>query len=385
LKIGIIRKQYVPHGGAERYIEALVRELITRRHQVHIFANRWKDIDNHITFHKVPVVGGLSFLKVLSFAFFTSIKLRGSKLDIIHSFEKTFKQDVYRAGDGCHAEFLRQRGRGQSLFKKWFTCLNPLHITILFIEKNLFKKGNYRKIIANSNRVKEDIMRHYKVLPEDIAVIYNGVDMDEFNPGERGLYIGERKRIGIDRDALVLLFVGSGFERKGLDALICALAYLNKEKSVVLVVVGKGRYKRYKKLAKRHGVEEKVYFLGTQSDIKRFYLMSDIFVLPSIYEPFSNACLEAMACGMPVVTSRVNGVSELLEKDSKIRDLILDEPDDSKEIAGKVRMLFDEESRRIAGERCRELAARLSLNENVNKTLEVYRRVKESSVLLNKE
>lgn len=375
MKIGIVRKRYVLHGGAERYVERLIKELIGRGNEVHLFANKWNDANGRIIFHRVPIIGCLSFLKVLSFAFFANIKLRQTKLDIIHSFERTFKQDVYRAGDGCHAEFLRQRVKSLPICKRWFVRLNPLHITTLFIEKRLFKSGNYKKIIANSNRVKEDIIRHYKVIPRDIVVIYNGIDLLEFNPDERDLHIKERDRIGIDKDSLVLLFVGSGFERKGLGSLIESVGELNKQRKVTLIVVGNGNYSRYKRLGKRFGVEEKVYFLGPQSNVKRFYLASDIFVLPSIYEPFSNACLEAMACGLPVITSRVNGVSELLEKDNEVRDLIIDEPRDSNEIARKVTMLFDEEKRRRIGRRCRDIASGLTIEENVQKTIEVYQEV----------
>ncbi|MBI3008978.1 MAG: glycosyltransferase family 4 protein [Candidatus Omnitrophica bacterium] len=372
MRIGIVRKRYVLHGGAERYVERLIKELIGRGNEVHLFANKWNDTNERIIFHRVPIIGCLSFLKVLSFAFFADMKLRETKLDIIHSFERTFKQDVYRAGDGCHAEFLRQREKNLSFCKRWFIRLNPLHITTLFIEKRLFKRGNYKKIIANSNQVKEDIIRHYKVIPRDIVVIYNSVDTEEFNPEDRGLSIEERDKIGIDKNSILLLFVGSGFERKGLAALIEAVGDLNKQRKAVLLVVGKGRYRRYKRLAGRFGVEENIHFLGPQSNVKRFYLASDIFVLPSIYEPFSNACLEAMACGLPVITSRVNGVSELLEKDNEVRDLIIDEPRDSNEIAMRVAMLFEEEKRRRIGKRCKDIASRLTLSENVQKTLEVY-------------
>ncbi len=375
MRIGIVRKRYVLYGGAERYVERLIKELIGRGNEVHIFANKWNDTNERIIFHRVPIVGCLSFLKVLSFAFFADMKLRETKLDIIHSFERTFKQDVYRAGDGCHAEFLRQREKNLSFCKRWFIRLNPLHITTLFIEKRLFKRGNYKKIIANSNQVKEDIIKHYKVAPHDIVVIYNSVDLLEFNPEERDLHIKERDIIGIDKDTLVLLFVGSGFERKGLAALIEAVGELNKRRKIALLVVGKGRYRRYKRLAGRFGVEENIYFLGPQSNVKRFYLASDIFVLPSIYEPFSNACLEAMACGLPVITSRVNGVSELLEGDEEVRDLVIDEPRDSNEIVKKVTILFDEGKRRRIGKRCRDIASRLTIDENVQKTLEVYKEV----------
>ncbi len=260
--------------------------------------------------------------------------LKREQFDIIHSFERTLYQDVYRAGDGCHREWLVQRRTIDPWYKTITNAINPLHLSLLRIEREIFREGNYKGIIAISERGKEEIVKHYGVPPEKITVIYNAVDTKRFDLKERKTIRSEvRESLGIPQEVPVLLFVGSGFKRKGVPAAIRALARLDPE--IRLMVIGKDSVDPYRSLAKREGVDRRVIFVGPVVDVENYYVAGDLFVFPTIYEPFGNVCLEAMAAGLTVVTSRICGASELIHEGKN--GYIVNNPIDHDEIADKVR------------------------------------------------
>jgi len=277
-----------------------------------------------IIFHKVPIIKGLSFLEALSFAINSKRLLKKEQFDVIHSCERTIYQDIYRAGEGCHREWLIQRAKVESPTKTLLVRLNPLHQVLLALEKRIFKEGHYKYIIANSRRGKEQIIRHYEVPERKVKVIYNGVNSKRFQDLDRNLYrLQIRKEYGLEEKDKVLIFVGSGFKRKGLVYAIRAIAPI-KIPNVKLLVVGRDNPKRYINLSERLGLNHRVIFAGSVSHIEKFYAASDVFILPTIYEPFSNACLEAMACGLPVITTDINGVSEFIK--AELNGYIVKEP-----------------------------------------------------------
>jgi len=373
MKIALVREKYTDFGGAERYTSALAEHLIDSGHEVHVFAHEWKGEKDgtkggDIIFHRVPILKGLSVLQVISFAVNVRRLLKREQFDIIHSFERTLYQDVYRAGDGCHREWLIQRKRIDSWYKRILIRLNPLHIVLLSIERQIFKDGNYKVIIANSERGKREIMNHYGVPSEKIKVIYNAVDPNRYilnNPAEARTHT--RKSLAIPLTDRVLLFVGSGFRRKGLRATMKALPELDS--TIRLIVVGKDRVRSYKKLAGALGIEDRVHFTGPVVDAEQYYNASDLFVFPTIYEPFSNACLEAMASGLPVVTSRINGASETVTEGKN--GFIVENPVDAHEIAGKIQKGLGL-SRASLREFNSELLEKFSWKQHMEMVLNVY-------------
>ncbi len=338
MKIAVVRKYYTDFGGAERYTAALAEHLLDAGHEVHIFANQWRvknetNPKGRAVFHRVAMLRGLSVLEAFTFAFNCRRLLKKERFDIIHSVERTLKQDIYRAGDGCHREWLKQRVKIDSPYKYFVNKINPLHLLLLWIEGQIFKNGNYKMIIANSGRGKDEIVKHYSVPPEKIRVVYNAVDLDRFNrPADADEIRRQiRIRLGIsDRDQL-LLYVGSGFKRKGVASLIAAVALLPSETH--LVIIGKDRIAPYRAIAEKNAVGNRIHFTGPVQDVERYYWAGDLFVLPAVYEPFSNVCLEAMASGLPVVTSRINGASEIVKPGEN--GYIIEDPVNSSEIAEK--------------------------------------------------
>jgi UDP-glucose:(heptosyl)LPS alpha-1,3-glucosyltransferase len=200
-----------------------------------------------------------------------------------------------------------------NIFGKLRLALNPYHYFVASSERKLFAAARLKAVICNSAMVKSEIMEWFDIAEEKLHVIYGGVDTQRFHPGlRRTLRQGARQQHGIPMEAKLFLFVGSGFERKGLRQLLRALAELPSH--AYLLVVGKDkRTRHYENLARSLGISGRVRFAGALVDVTGAYAAADAFVLPTLYDPFPNVVLEAMACGLPVVTSTKSGGAELVE------------------------------------------------------------------------
>ncbi len=373
MKIALVRQSYHKYGGAERYVSYLAEGLLERGHEVHVFARKWDPhVPEGIIFHRVSTLKGPSFLKVLSFASNVKRLLQRERFDIINSFDRTLYQDIYRAGDGVHREWRKRLLEiAPNPIVRLSILLNPLHLSLLFLEKKIFQENNYKKIIAISKKGKEEIIKYYGVSPEDILVIYNGVDLEEFHPKNRALFREEiREEFNISNGEFLILFVGSGYRRKGLRYLIEAISLLKEEKPLKVLVVAKGKKRTYLKLVKRLRVKDKIIFAGERKDLRKFYAACDLFVLPTIYEPFGNVCLETLASGLPIIVSRASGAEEIITEG--VNGLLLKNPRDSRELAEKIRLTFDNKFREKLSKNARTLAENFTVDKNVEKTLEVY-------------
>lgn len=381
MKIALVRMRYVPYGGAENYLALVGKELLRLGHEIHIFSSRWDSNGRSFILHKVPVIRGLSFLRALSFAVNSAILLKKERFGIIISFDRILYQDIYRAGDGCHREWLEQKKRVESPFQSFLTKINPFHVVILYLEKRIYQGSGCSRIIANSFKGKEDIIRHYNTPEDKITVIYNGADSDRFKPSNRDAYRERlRKSYGINDSDIVILFVGSGFRRKGLEYLLKGVSRLRTQDSpnslcetgqakLKILVVGKGDYDYYEKMAEKLEIGQDIIFAGTTERVEEFYASSDIFILPTIYDPFSNACLEAMASGLPVITTKDNGASEIIEDG---RDgFILDDPSDPVEMSSKIKLLMDGDFRETVGKEARKKAEIFTIEQSVRKMVEI--------------
>ncbi|MBN2654256.1 MAG: glycosyltransferase family 4 protein [Nitrospirae bacterium] len=369
-KIYFIKKKFAQYGGAELYMNTLINEL-KNDHEIHILSNRWISTPG-VLFHKIFQLKLGSFISNLSFIMSCRKAVRSIRSGAcIISFERTDCQDIYRAGEGCHAEWLSIRGENASLLKKLSFHLNPLHMHMLLIEKRLFESTPV--IIANSQMVKNQIIRHYSIQSEKIHVIYNGVDLARFNPANKKLWRTKiRDQYGINHDARVALLVGSEFKRKGLATIIKALSSAKSYCSNLhLLVLGKGDKKEYSKLANALGISSMITFIEPQKEIERFYAASDIFILPTLYDPFSNATLEAMASGLPVITSKNNGAAEIIA--NGINGFILDNMYDKNELSDKLLLCLS--NHETMGAKAGEKAKEYSIQQAAAKFIEIIRKL----------
>jgi len=210
-----------------------------------------------------------------------------------------------------HSVWLDERLADASPLARLRVRASPYHRYVLEAERRLFASARLRTVICISRMVQDDIRERFGMPVERLPIIYNAVDADAYNPRLAAGRGATRASLRIGDERVVFLLVGSGYERKGVGRAIEALARVPAPAH--LVVVGHDRDPaRYRALARRHQVEARVTFAGPQADPKPFYGAADAFLLPTLYDPLSNAVLEALASGLPVVTSRRCGAGELV-------------------------------------------------------------------------
>ncbi|MDP2132493.1 MAG: glycosyltransferase family 4 protein [Sulfuritalea sp.] len=311
MKLAIVRQKYTPFGGAERFVERALAALKARGVDVAIVAREWQG----------GTAGGIENVRVdpfylgrtwrdAGFARGVQRLMAQGRFDLVQSHERIPGCDIYRAGDGVHATWLELRNKPSDRFALW-------HRYTLAAEAAMFRHPKLRAVICNSRMVKDDIARRFGVADEKLQVIYSGVDLEAFHPRLRAeLGRGLREKTGVDAATPVILFVGSGYQRKGLPTLLRAMAAM-KRSDGRLWVVGRDKDEMLmRKLAQTLDVDQRVMFLGAQADVRPFYGAADVFALPTLYDPFPNAALEALACGLPLLTTTTCGAAELVTADN---------------------------------------------------------------------
>ncbi|MBI4825074.1 MAG: glycosyltransferase family 4 protein [Nitrospirae bacterium] len=358
MKIALIRKNYTPYGGAENYLRQVAAGLSDKGHDIHILsAGDWSETEFQA--HNIRTISSPSLLSNILFSMNIKSFLEKEAFDSVVSFERTGYGDIYRAGDGCHKEWLNKRKKYEPFHKRISFAVNPHHRMLLYLEKKTFE--NSKIIIANSNMVKKDITKNYSIPPEKIHVIYNGVDLEKFQPADDGKKAALKYSMGL-QGRKVILFAGADLDRKGLPVLLKAFS-LMKDKGVKLLVAGKDAKKRHISSANKLGIKEDVIFWGPEKDITKLYAAADIFVLPTIYDPFSNATIEAMASGLPVITTSNNGASELI--DNGVEGYVVKDPADHKLIAEKISSVLSQNE--DMSQNARDKAARYPIKDAVDK------------------
>jgi len=268
-----------------------------------------------------PIAYPLSLLQLLHFNKACERYLKSYPSSLVLSLDRTRFQTHIRAGNGVHAAYLEQRKTEEGTWKALSFSLNPLHRAILSMEKQAFEDPHLQILFTNSYMVQQEILHHYTVQPEKIRVIHNGVEwhamqaaFDQWEENKPTLL----KNQGLDPSSFQFLFIGHNYRRKGLDKLLLALALL-KEKDFQLSVIGKEKnLPFYRQKANSLGLSKKVFFFGPSPDILTFYQSADALVIPSLYDPFANVTVEALAMGLFVLSSKTNGGHEVLNTHSGI-------------------------------------------------------------------
>ncbi len=368
-RIALVRGRYDPFGGAERFVQNAVAALRGQGAALTIVTRSWPDNDGTALVLDPFHVGGL--WRDWSFARAVCGELSRRHFDLVQSHERIACCDIYRAGDGVHAEWLAQRARIQAPLARAATRLNPHHRYLLAAERRLFTSPRLKAVICNSAMVREDVTRHFGTDRGKLVLIRNGVDAVRFHPGLRAEHRDAvRQQLKIPPRANVVAYVGSGFERKGVAALLEAVAGVGPQ--MWALVVGKDKSAaRYVAQARRLGIEPRVRFVGATSDVRPYYAAADSFALPTLYDPFPNAALEAMASGLPVVTSTRCGAAE------RVRDGETGFVRDALDIAGLAEALgrLDPVSARRMGESARDSVAPLTPEAMAREYVDLYARL----------
>ena len=369
MRLGLVRQRYNPFGGAERFVERAIDALVERGVQVRVYTRKWPPAR---TGRIEPVICNPFYLGSLwrdaSFAAAVRAALARDRPDIVQSHERIEGCDIFRAGDGVHRTWLEERVRTGGRRERARIAANPYHRYMLDAEARMFESPSLKAVICISQMVRDDVRRHFALPDEKLHVIYNAVDPREFSPAVRTDRAATRAELGLAADHVAFLLVGSDYARKGVATAIRALARLPAEAH--LVVVGKDKAPgHYRRLARRAGVAGRVIFAGPHQDPRRFLGAADAFVLPTLYDPLSNAVLEALACGLPVVTSRRCGAGELVVAHDA--GWICDAIDDAA-FADRMRTLLDPDQRELRAARAAGAVAALTPEDMTRRMLELY-------------
>ena len=312
MRLAIVRQKYTPYGGAERFVERALAALAQRDIEITLVTRQWPDNANSRVTPLIvnpPYIGRT--MRDARFAHAACNALAKLPGTLVQSHERIACCDIYRAGDGVHAVWVEERMRDASTAERMALGASAYHRYMLGAERRLFESARLKQVICISHMVQDEIHERFAIARERLPVIYNAIDPGVFNPGLAVHRQEIRARYGIAQDACVFLIVGSEYARKGVGRAIEALAHVPPPAH--LLVVGKDRHpSRYESLARTMHVANRVTFAGAQTDPRPFYGSADAFVLPTLYDALSNAVLEALASGLPVITSDRCGAGELV-------------------------------------------------------------------------
>ena len=364
MKLALVRRSFSPVGGAELYLNRLIDRLATSGHQIHLLTESWPESVPNLQVHQLPATTSRA-RRPWALARGVQRHLQSHSYDCVFSLERTLRQDVYRAGDGVHRMWLRRRLQ----FLPWWRTLwtGGFHRAILKLEMQTLNPANTGFVIVNSEMIRKEIESLFFFPRERIILIRNGVDVPRFRSGRRA---DTRAKLGFGDHDFICLFVGSGWERKGLEYVVRALPEVQRkidstrsDAFLKLVVAGKGR---------AFDAGPNVIFAGAVPDVENLYAAADLLTFTPIYEPSANVCIEALAAGLPVLTSSYNGAAELIT--SPDRGAVIENPSDVPAISAEIaRRANTPERKRVAVP-----ANDLSIERNVAETLRVLERAASS-------
>ncbi len=355
MNIALIVRKYQTSGGTERFNYNLSKYLAEYGHKVTIFCSKTK-----IT----PSNKNISLKKVFSFPFNRSLKTISftnniyrkdfSNFDIVQGCGKIIKQDVYRAGGGFHKLYLKKIGRDNLTF---------YDKVVMSIEKKIYNTENTKFILSVSNQLKKEIINEFNFPENRIVIFHNPVDLKQFNIGEN--YLKKNKKINF-------LFVANNFKLKGLNTILLALKNFD---NFNLYVVGKDNINKFvEKIPKK--IEEKIIFLKEKKgkELIKLYQNADLLLHPTFFDPFANVCLEAMACGTPVITTKINGASEII--DNYHDGIIIEDGNDVNGLIEAIKNIYNNENLLInLKENCLKKIKNYSFENYIKNLLEFYKEV----------
>ena len=363
-------------GGAETYVHRLARDLLADGHEVHLFAAVFEDEPEGAILHHVLPRGLTRPERDIRFARAVAKATRRAGLDVAVAVGRTFGASVLHPHGGTLAGSRRQNRRlvrppWLAGLKQASDVLNPRIQAQAWIERQQYQADPPPDVVAISRMVRRDMQAYHGVPDERLHLVYNGVDTGRFSPAAREAVREEARRAwGVAPEETCFLMVAHNPRLKGLHELLAAAARLGRGEPWRIVVVGRARPRRYMEQAERLGIGDRLLWRGPMDDILPAYAACDAYVQPTWYDPCSLVVLEALACGRPVVTTRFNGASELMEDG---RDgVVLDSPDETDRLADALRRLRDEDLRRRMGEAGREVAEQHPIERNFREMMAVF-------------
>jgi UDP-glucose:(heptosyl)LPS alpha-1,3-glucosyltransferase len=398
MRVAIVQEQIdVRRGGAETSTLEMARHLAVLGLDVTVVCaeagrHEGTEVRRHegVTIHSVDVVGGSRVGRTIQFVGEADRFCREEGFGIIHAVTPCFSCNVYQPRGGTYVETVRQSiARAGSplarLVKRIGRRFNRRQRFLLLVEREILTDREPPFVAAVSNYVARQVGAAFPRYPADrLRVVFNGVEIDPLSPDKAQTHRADvRRELGLDEATPLVLFVAHNFKLKGLGELIRAAApsaaRLGRRRSQsptlervghpgvlgsnwVLAVVGRDSPSRYRRLARRRGVADRVRFLGSRDDIRPVYAAADVLAHPTWHDPCSRVVLEALSCGLPVVTTRFNGAAEVIE-DGR-HGVVIDSPRDTAALATAIETCLQPIVRQSCAEDAPRLRATLSMDRH---------------------
>ena len=377
-------------GGTEAYLGTVARRLMAAGHTVDLFARGWCNLPAGMRAHRLPprplptpFKWLLRSATELAFARRAAARLREENYDVVLGIRNVLYATHYQPHGGARRASLRgageARGYRHPLRRACHWCepicvLNEL--AFLAMERRLLAGPHRPRILAVSEMVQSDLARFHAVPPQDCDVLHPGVDLARFHPGGRREDAAAlRRRFAVPPGDSLFLFAGHNPSLKGLKVSLDALAQAHRGGlRARLLVVGLRQGGAYGRHARHVGIGDRLILAGpvSSADMPAFYRGSDALLHPTFYDPCALVTLEALACGLPVVTTRRNGAAEVMEDG---RDgFVIEHPRHTAGLAERLKLLEDEPLRALMREAAAEVGKGLGLEDHFARLEALLRR-----------
>lgn len=364
-------------GGCENYIRMLAHRLARGGHSVHLYACRWDADSLPLTmhYHRVPSPGGPRFLRSRRFDRLCAETRAKHQHDVTIGFDRIGGVDVLYPQGGLHVASADHNLRKHSsrLMRFFARCAKNLDLASWSYsrhEREIYLGSHRPAIAVNSRMVQAHCEQYYDIPANEVAILHAAVDTERFLRDDRlKLRAEERTAWGVGNDEPVGLFVAMNYRLKGLEPLLHSLTHLKTAKPFRLVVIGHPKFQAYQRQAQRLGVADRVVFLGFRRDPTSAYFGADFLVHPTFYDPCSLVVLEALACGLPPITTRYNGASELYNDGQE--GFVINDPHDHASLAGAISRLLDPATRSACAAAARQAANRWTFEHHYQQLMEL--------------
>ncbi|MFQ3592686.1 MAG: glycosyltransferase family 4 protein [Gemmataceae bacterium] len=378
MKLAICHPVVEPaRGGCETYIAMLLHRLCKDGHQVHLLASRWDaaSLPPQVILHPLPDFSHPRVLRPWRFSAAVARELRRQPVDLSLGFDKVIGVDVQFPQGGVYAaavEHGRQRfaTTWQRSLAQILRALTPAHWSMKWFEQRQYHADPMPLVIAISEFTRKHLMRYLGVPASHIEVLRSAIDPSRLFATDRpARRVTARQHWGIEPDDVFAIFLGVNPRLKGLEPLLNAVAHMSDRRRFRLGVFGAGKARRYEAQARKLGIADHIRFLGYHPDIRDIYFAGDMLVHPTFYDPCSLVVLEAIAVGLPVVTSCSNGAAELLHPPADSR--IIANPHDPVPLALAMQAFMDNGTRRAASKAALQSAARWTFEDHYRELMQL--------------
>jgi UDP-glucose:(heptosyl)LPS alpha-1,3-glucosyltransferase len=364
-------------GGCETYIASLAHRLVADGQEVHLYGCRWDEaaLPDGMQFHAVDRPRGPRFLRPWQFSAACRRGLAGADHDVTVGFDKIAGLDVLYPQGGIYAasaehNLLKHPGVWMRRLARIAKALDPAHHSFLAMERAMYRRHR-PLVIAISDRVRGHLEHYYGYHAADVRVVRVAANPARFDETDRPRRRAEgREHWQFTPDATVGLFVGINYRLKGLEPLLHALRHVPRRPGLHLLVVGRPESGAWQRLAHRLGVGDRVRFAGYCDDVRTAYFTADFLVHPTFYDPCSNVVVEALSCGIPVITSQYNGAGELMHPPRE--GYVIDDPHNHAHLAWCLERMLDPARRSACAAAARRTAQAWTFEHHYRAMLDVF-------------